>query len=460
MPQKAKILIVDDERIKRSVLEDELKAAGFDVDTAANPILAEPLLARTVFDVIVTDLRMPGRDGLSFLRQLKEQRSDQQVIVMTAYGTVETAVQAMKLGAFDYLQKPFSTEELLLKIAKLLNYRRLSSENQALRRQLGMIAGTDRLVGESEGMKKVLARIQAVAGTDSTVLIEGESGTGKELVARLIHATSHRAQGPFIAVSCAALPHDLIESELFGHEAGAFSGAVRQRLGRFELAHGGTIFLDDADDIPMELQVKLLRTLQEHTFDRVGAEQSIRTDARVIAATKQPMTLMVAAGTFRQDLYYRLSVVPINIPPLRQRPEDIPPLIDFFLERLALKLNCAKPTVTPEAMRVLQQYSWPGNVRQLEHVLEGAIALNQGRDLDAAHLPPLPQQTSNSGPVSVSLDGLSQIDLAAIVNDVEAQLIDWALETSRGNLAQAAELLGIARSTLQYKIGKITEMRK
>ena len=316
---KTKILIVDDEPLKRSILEDELSEAGYVVATAANPLEAEPLLAKDSFDVILTDLRMPGQDGLAFLGELKQRWPRQAVIVMTAYGTVETAVEAMKLGAFDFLQKPFSTEELLLKLDMLFRYEQLASENEELRRQLAPQLEQTRLVGNSEATRTVLARIHAVAGSDTTVLIDGESGTGKELAARMIHSTSWRASGPFVAVSCAALPEGLVEAELFGHETGAFTGATRQRIGRIELAHGGTLFLDDVEDIPLEVQVKLLRVLQERSLERVGGEQVIRVNIRVIAATKRSLPAMVAAGQFRADLFYRLNVIPLHLPPLRER---------------------------------------------------------------------------------------------------------------------------------------------
>ncbi|MBM4017576.1 MAG: sigma-54-dependent Fis family transcriptional regulator [Planctomycetes bacterium] len=450
----ARILIVDDERIKRSILEDELRAGGYDVVTAENPLQAEPKMKRTAFDVIVTDLRMPGQDGLSFLRQIKQRQPDQQVIVMTAYGTVETAVEAMKLGAFDYLLKPFATEELLLKIDRLMQYRRLASENEALRQQLA-VQGPSRIIGQSESIRRLLARIHMVAPTDSTVLIEGESGTGKELVARMLHETSHRSRGPFVAVSCAALPKDLIESELFGHEPGAFTGATRQRTGRFELAHGGTLFLDEVDDIPMEVQVKLLRVLQERAFDRIGGEGTVQANVRVVAATKRPISPLVEEGRFREDLYYRLSVVPLHIPPLRERTEDIPCLVEFFLQRLATRLNRDNLSVTHEAMRKLREYSWPGNVRQLEHVLEQMAALSSHGTLDVSDLPVPVLSTRCSEVISLSLEGRSKVDLATVLEEAEAALVQWAVQKCGGNLSQAADALGIARSTLQYKMAKL-----
>ncbi len=452
----ASVLIVEDELIKRSVLEDELTAAGYSVTTAANTLEAEPALAETYFDVVLTDLRMPGQDGLSFLHELKEKRPDQAVIVMTAYGTVETAVEAMKLGAFDFLQKPFSTEELLLKLDKLLHYEQVVRENETLRQELSRGAQT-KLVGRSEPMRQALARIHAVAGTDTTVLIQGESGTGKELAAHIIHETSFRSSGPFVAVSCAALPRDLVEAELFGHEAGAFTGATKRRIGRLELAHGGTLFLDDVDDIPLGLQVKLLRVLQERTFERVGGEHPISVNIRVIAATKRVLAAMVEAGEFRDDLFYRLSVVPLHMPPLRERPDDIPLLVGHFLEKIAVRMNRGRVAITPAALAKLREHSWPGNVRELEHVLERMVTLARKDELDQEDVPELTSRSDRGDLVSLSLDNVQSVDMAAVLAEVEAGMVRWALARSQGNLARAAELLGVPRSTLQYKVRKQEE---
>jgi DNA-binding NtrC family response regulator len=451
------ILIVDDEPIKRSVLADSLGEAGYRVSVAASPLEAEPILGETDFDVILTDLRMPGQDGLSFLRELKARKPDQHAIVMTAYGTVDTAVEAMKLGAFDYILKPFSTEELLLKLDTLGKYDRLTSENEALRQQLALPQVATRIIGQSEAMRKVLSRIHAVADTDSTVLIEGESGTGKELVARMIHEVSHRATGPFVAVLCASLPRELLETELFGHEAGAFTGATKRRIGRFELARGGTIFLDDVDDIPLQLQVKLLRVLQEKTFERVGGHESIGVNARLVAATKRPLLPMVTAGTFREDLYYRLNVVPVPIPPLRDRLTDVPLLVEHFLQRLAVRMNRDALTLTDRAMARLQSHHWPGNVRELEHVLERMAVLGATDTLDEGDLPDFAPTGDLDGIVTVSLADKDNIDLAAVMTETEAKIIRWAMTRAEGNIVKAAEKLGIPRTTLQYKMSKFDQ---
>lgn len=452
---KSKILIVEDEDIKRAVLEEELREAGYAVAAAANPLEAAPLLEKGPYDLVLTDLRMPGVNGLDFLRDVKRRWPGQEVIVMTAFASVETAVEAMKLGAFDYLQKPFSTEELLLKMDRILQLRQLADENEALRQALTPQAGDTRIVGQSGPVRSVLARIHAVADTDTSILITGESGTGKELAARVIHETSHRARGPFVAVSCAALPKDLTESELFGHEAGAFTGANRRRMGRFELADQGTLFLDDVDDIPLDVQVKLLRVLQERAFERVGGEELVRVSVRVVAATKKSLEEAVAAGQFREDLFYRLNVVPLRMPPLRERGEDIPLLADHFLKKHSVKLNRGHLSITPEALAMLRACKWPGNVRQLEHVLERAVALTNRSELGAGDFPDLSAPAPDAEVVSVDLTGKRDVDLDGVVDAVTTRLVRWALNETSGNLARAAEMLHVPRTTLQYRVSKL-----
>ena len=311
MSYKARLLLLDDEPIKRVVMEDQLREKGFMVDAYDNPLDAEDALTNNTYDVILTDIRMPGLDGISFLKEIKNKNPNQAVIIMTAFGTVETAIEAMKLGAYDYLQKPFSTEELILKLDRLLNYRNIVEENQALRKQLGHDKAETKLIGKSTAIKEVLSKIHILASVDSNVLIHGDSGTGKESVARLIHESSVRSKGSFIAVSCASLPRELIEAELFGYEQGAFTGAGRQHTGRFELANGGTIFLDDVDDIPLELQVKLLRVIQERKLERIGGEVTLSINFRLIAASKKNLSSLVEDGQFREDLYFRLNIVPL-----------------------------------------------------------------------------------------------------------------------------------------------------
>jgi DNA-binding NtrC family response regulator len=451
---QARILIVDDEPIKRLVLEDELGAVGYSVVTVPNPLEAAKELAKSAFEVVITDIRMPGQDGLSFLREIKKQKPTQAAIVITGYGSVETAVEAMKIGAFDYLQKPFSTEELILKLDKLLQYERLASENEALRHELALPRIESKIVGQSKPMLEVLQRIHAVAGTEATVLIEGESGTGKELIARTLHESSFRASGPFVAIACAALPKDLVESELFGHEAGSFTGATKRRIGRFELAHGGTLFLDDVDDIPLDIQVKLVRVLQERVCERVGGERPIPVNLRLIAATKRRLPAMVAEGSFREDLYYRLNVVPLRIPPLRERVEDIPLLVDHFLDKLSIKSNRGRVTFSPEAVAKLQRQPWPGNVRELEHKVEMIVALAKGERVDVDDVPELDAPKDSGDLISLKMSGIERVDIGSVLEDLEARLVRWALERADGNLAKAAEMLGIPRSTLQYKINR------
>ena len=449
------ILIVDDEPVKRTVMEEELSTVGYDVATAANPLEADRILTDKSFDVIITDLRMPGQDGISFLRTLKSQQPDQVVIVMTAYGTVDSAVEAMKLGAFDYLQKPFTTEELMLKLDRIRHYQQLTEENKALRQQINSARSETRLVGESEAVRGVLSKIHAVSDTDSTVLIEGESGTGKELVARLIHESSYRNTGPFVSVACASLPEPLIESELFGHEPGAFTDARTRRLGRFELAHTGTLFLDDVDDTPLSVQVKLLRVLQERSFERLGSERSMSVNVRLVAATKHNLRRLIANGDFREDLYYRLSVVPIHLPPLRDRMEDVPLLVSYFLESISMRLAKADIAIDQAAIHKLMRHSWPGNVRELEHIIEQVVTLTNKTRITADDIPLSPEAAGLGQPVQINLQNLSEVDLQKILDDVQAKLIHWAVAKCGGNLAKAARRLGLPRSSLQYKLGKL-----
>ncbi|MBT3381225.1 MAG: sigma-54-dependent Fis family transcriptional regulator [Lentisphaerae bacterium] len=459
MPAKKhlSILIVDDQPLKLLVLEEGLREAGYVVETAGSPIEARPILGKANFDVVLSDLRMPGQDGLSFLRDLKEANPEQAVIVMTAYGTVATAVEAMKIGAFDYLQKPFSAQELMLKLLRLEEYRRLAAENRCLRDELSRPRLETKLIGCCAPMRKVFERIHAVAGLDTTVLVQGETGTGKELVARSIHETSHRSSAPFVAVSCAALPKDLVESELFGHEAGAFTGATKRRLGRFESARGGTIFLDDVDDIPAQAQVKLLRVLQEGTIERIGGGQPIRINVRVISATKQPLAPLVESGGLRQDLYYRLNVVPLHVPPLRDRREDIPLLIQHFIGRFSLRMNRNQLSITPGAISLLRAHDWPGNVRELEHVVERMAALSPTGELSEDDVPELLSPRNADSIVSLSFEGIEEIDMTAVLQATEARFIQWALANTDGNVAQAADLLNTPRSTFQYRLSKLAE---
>jgi DNA-binding NtrC family response regulator len=454
MSHKAKLLLLDDEPIKRVVMEDQLREEGFIVDAYDNPLAADDALTKNIYDIILTDIRMPGLDGISFLKKIKDRNPNQTVIVMTAFGTVETAIEAMKLGAFDYLQKPFSTEELILKLDRLMNYRDIVEENQALRKQLGHDRTETKLIGKSAAIRDILSKIHTVASVDSNVLINGDSGTGKECVARLIHESSARSQGPFIAVSCASLPSELIEAELFGYEQGAFTGASKQRIGRFELADGGTIFLDDVDDIPLKLQVKLLRIIQERKFERIGSEVTLSINFRLIAASKKNLASLVEDEQFREDLYFRLNIIPLYLPPLRNRKADIPLLCEYFANRFAIRLNYPDVRIDEEVIEKLTNYSWPGNVRELENIVERILVLSKGGHITTDQLPKEFFEPDTST-VTICTDYIDQIDLPKTVTDIECQLVRWALTKAEGNLTKAASLLSIPRSSLQYKMSKL-----
>jgi DNA-binding NtrC family response regulator len=391
---------------------------------------------------------------MSFLKNIKNRNPNQAVIMMTAFGTVETAIEAMKLGAYDYLQKPFSTEELILRLDRLMNYKNIVEENQALRKQLGQDEAETKLIGKSAAIRELLDKIHTLAAVDSNVLIKGDSGTGKECVAKLIHESSARCKGPFIAVSCASLPHELIEAELFGYDQGAFTGASSQRIGRFELADGGTIFLDDVDDIPLDLQVKLLRIIQERKFERIGGEATLSVNFRLIAASKKHLVSLVEEGKFREDLYFRLNIVPVHLPPLRQRKEDIPLLCEYFMNRLAVKLNRPDPQIDENVMAKLISYSWPGNVRELENIVERMLVLSKDGHIEMDLLP-AEFFDSETSAVIVRTEYLDRIDLHRTVADIEGQLVRWAFAKAGGNLAKSASLLNIPRSSLQYKISKL-----
>ncbi|MHC4110531.1 MAG: sigma-54-dependent transcriptional regulator [Planctomycetota bacterium] len=454
MAQKVKLMIVDDEPIKRVVMEEQLKDEGFIVDAYDNPLDADKALSSNSYDVILTDIRMPGLDGISFLKKIKNKNPAQAVIVMTAFGTVDTAIEAMKQGAYDYLQKPFSTEELILKLDHLMNYKNIVEENLALRKQLGHDKAETKLIGRSAAIRDILNKIHTLASVDSNVLIHGDTGTGKECVARLIHESSVRSNGPFVAVSCASLPGELIEAELLGHEPGAFTGANKQRIGRFELANRGTLFLDDVDDIPLDLQVKLLRVIQERKFERIGGEATISVNFRLIAASKKNLDSLVAEGKFREDLYFRLNIIPLYLPPLQHRRDDIPLLCEYFLNKLADRLNRPNSQIDEDVMAKLIDYNWPGNVRELENIIERMLVLSKDGHIKIDLFPPEFFESSTP-PVTVRTDYLDQVDLQKTITNIEEQLLRWALSKADGNLAKAAVLLNIPRSSLQYKISKL-----
>jgi len=442
VPARARLLVVDDEEPQRVMLANILGRAGFAVVTAADGREALARLAEGRFDALLTDQRMPGMDGLELLEGARRIQRGLPTVLMTAYGTVSTAVEAMKRGAADYLTKPFERDELMVVIEKVLRQRRLEDEVVSLRGALRERYRLDNLVGASPGMQEVFALIERVSATDVPVLISGESGTGKELVARAIHQNSHRAAGPFVALNCAAVPESLLESEFFGHERGAFTGAVRTHSGRFEQADGGTLFLDEIGAMRVDLQAKLLRALQEGEIQRLGATAPRKVDVRILAATCEDLEQSIRKRTFREDLYYRLNVVPIELPPLRERPEDLSLLVDHFVTRAASKFGRGAISVAPEVLDRLQRHVWPGNVRELENCIERMVVLTRERRLTLRDVPPAVGRSAAGG--ASGLDGF-ELPLDGVrLPDLERHLIQQALGRARGSLGPAARLLGLS----------------
>ncbi len=450
----ASICVIDDEAMMRESLEATLAARDHKVTVFQNPQEALTVIKQQPFDVVITDLRMPGLDGVSLLRELRRIGVDAPVIVMTAHGTVNSAVEAMKLGAFDYLQKPFNADEIEITVERALRECALVRDNEILRRELEDVGRHRELIGQSPGMQPLLEKIQRVAQSSATVLITGESGTGKELIARAIHQASPRAAAPMLCVNCAALSPTLLESELFGHEKGAFTGADRLRKGRFELADGGTLLLDEVSEIAPALQAKLLRVLQEREFERVGSGVTRRVDVRVIATTNRNLREWAAKARFREDLYYRLSVLPLEVPALRERREDIPLLLDYFVGRIASREARERPKFTEEALKLLCEYAWPGNVRELENLCERVCVLEAGREVSPATIAPL-----LNGPIKVaSASALSlQFRDGQILEDAERALILRTLERFNGHREKTAKALGIGLRTLGLKLKKWRE---
>lgn len=442
----AKILIVDDQRNMRVTLAMMLRNAGYETDEASDGKAALEMGAHGAYDVVVTDLRMGGFDGLGVLRAIKESSPMTEVIVMTAYGTIESAVETMRLGAFDYIQKPFTEQELLVKVERALANRRLSGEVQLLANEFRERYKFENVIGRSQAIREVLGRILRIAPTDATVLITGESGTGKELVAKAIHANSKRANRPFVPVNCAAITETLLESELFGHAKGAFTGAVAARKGLFEEADGGTFFFDEIAETPLTFQAKLLRAIQENEIRRVGENKPIRVNVRIIAATNQDLMVAVAEKRFRQDLYYRLNVARFVLPPLRQRKEDIPALFEFFLDKYNRKMNKrARPA--EGAVEALMSYDFPGNIRELENMVEQAVAFSEDRPITADDILP----ATPSAPHAASTGKT----LATAVDSAERQAIESALRECEGSREKAADLLGVSATTLWRKMTRL-----
>lgn len=442
-----RILVVEDEEIFRISLCDDLEEAGYETVSVSDGKGALCRMEKEHFDVVLSDLKLPDIDGITLLEMIKKRVSDAVVIIITAYATVQTAVKAMKLGAYDYLTKPFSTEELFLLLRRIDEYRRILKENIELKKRLKSRHSFERLVGKSKSMQEIFDLLEIISAADTTVLIIGETGVGKEMIADAIHYNSGRKKSPYVKVSCPLLSKEIIESELFGHEKGSFTGALREKRGRFELAHRGTIFLDDVDDIPLEVQVKLLRILEEQTFERVGGERKINVDIRIIAATKTDLKERVKEGKFREDLYYRLNVFPINIPPLRERKEDIPLLIEHFV-----RLYCAKKSLkfSSKAMGVLINYSWPGNVRELKNLIERLSLLKKGERVSISDLPAEMLLSSEVGAVISPPD----VSLAAMMKNIEIEIIRKALIQADGNKTRAAGILKVPLSTLRSKMNK------
>jgi DNA-binding NtrC family response regulator len=447
----ARLLVVDDEEPQRLMLAGILTRAGFEVQCAADATEALSRLERQAFDLLLTDQRMPAMDGLELLDHARRLQPGMPVVLMTAYGTVLAAVEAMKRGAADYLTKPFERDELLLVVQKAIRQRRLEDEVVSLRGVLRDRLGLDGMIGASPAIQQVFALIERVAHADVPVLITGESGTGKELVARAIHQQSGRAAGPFVALNCAAVPESLLESEFFGHARGAFTGALKAHAGRFEQAHGGTLFLDEIGAMRVDLQAKLLRVIQEREVQRLGSSESRRVDVRLLAATQEDLPREIRRRTFREDLYYRLNVVPIHLPPLRERAEDVPLLVRRFLEVAAAKLGRPAPEISVQAFERLQAWSWPGNVRELENCIERMVVLARTSSIDVDDLPPA-LRAGAAGPGT--LDGFELPAQGVRLGHLERHLIQQALERSRGSLGPAARLLGISYKTLQYRIRK------
>lgn len=438
---KETVLLIEDEKIMRVTLEDALKDGGYEVTSFETGNAALQSFKTASFDLAVTDVMLPDMNGFDIVREITS-HSATPVIVMTAYGTIKDAVEAMKLGAFDYITKPFSLEEFLLIVQRALEIKRLKEENVRLRNDLGRCYCGPNIIGEGPAMQKVFALVEKVSASDSTVLILGESGTGKELIATTIHYQSKRKERPLIKVNCAALPEGLIESELFGHEKGAFTGALKRKPGRFELAHEGTIFLDEIGDLPLSTQAKILRVIQERQFERIGGTATLNVDVRIIAATNRDLADEVKSGRFREDLFYRLNVIPITLPPLRNRKEDMPLLIEFFMDRCRKKLS-RNVRFSKDAVDLLISYDYPGNVRELENIIERCVTLSTGEVIDKNDLPfNTPETVSDKKSLLLS-------DIAA---DAEKNHIIRVLQTTQGNKTKAAELLGISRKTLWEKM--------
>src|SRR5436190_12522351 len=453
---REQVLVVDVEEDLRIAIVDILTLDGFEVDQAGSAVEAAEKLSQTAYDVLITDYNLPGKTGVELLQEPLSRSPEIIGIVITGYGTVETAVTAIKKGAYNYLTKPFKLVELPIMVRKGLKERHLRFENQYLRKQLDEKYGFSNIIGTGRSMKRIFELVDTIAGLNSTVLIQGETGTGKELIAKAIHFNSPRKDQKMVSINCGAIPENLLESELFGHVKGAFTGAVQTRIGRFEQANGGTIFLDEIGNMPPTLQVKLLRVLQEREFERVGGTTPVKVDVRIIAATSSNLEQMVKDGTFREDVYYRLNVIPINLPPMRERREDIPLLVQKVVEHFRESHKLELKTISPHVLKALMAYDWPGNVRQLENIVERMVALTANRP---AILPAdLPGEIQNRDSLNfVPLIEIPEggISFQDVVTDMERELIVQSLRKTNGNKKLAAKLLNLKRTTLIEKIKRI-----
>ncbi|MFQ5804926.1 MAG: sigma-54-dependent transcriptional regulator [Phycisphaerae bacterium] len=448
------VCVIDDQAMMRDSLTATLKSQDHSVYSFENAHDALTNIRQRSFDIVITDLRLPGMDGVELLREMRRLGLDAPVILMTAYASVPTAVEAMKLGAFDYIQKPFNSEEVALLIERAMRERQLLRDNEVMRRTIEDLDNNRRVIGKAPAMRPVLEKIERIAQSSATVLITGESGTGKELIAREIHAASSRAHQPLLCVNCAALAPTLLESELFGHEKGAFTGADRLRKGRFELADGGTLLLDEVSEIDLALQAKLLRVLQEREFERVGSSVTRRLDVRVIATTNRDLRDWAAKARFREDLYYRLSVLPVEVPPLRERREDIPLLLDAFIGRTSAREGRERPKFAPETVTMLTEYDWPGNVRELQNLCERVCVLEAGREVAVSTIGPL-----LAGPIKSASMPAEKVQYrdGQILADAERHLILRTLRRFDGHREKTARALGIGLRTLGLKIKRWRE---
>ena len=445
------ILVVDDKDSMRNMLQQTLTEEGFRVDSASDGRKALELVRNKSYDLVLTDLKMPDADGLDVLSGVKEVDSDTSVIVMTAYGTIEDAVEAMRKGAFDFITKPFDSEHLCVLVNRALENRRLIAENTLLREKFMDETALNNIIGKNEKMMEVTQLIKKVAGSDASVLLQGESGTGKELFARAIHRLSQRKDGPYIAINCAAIPRELLENELFGSERGAFTGAHARKMGKFEIANSGTVFLDEIGDMDISLQAKLLRVLQQKNFERLGGNKTVDVDVRVIAATNMDLNDLIKTKRFREDLFYRLSVFPVTIPPLRERPDDVHELADYFIAKFCRDMKKTAKSLSREAIGLLEKYHWPGNVRELENTIERAIILAEGKKITPDHLAIRLQRTDE-----IQLRegaGLKEIGAHAQMRAERATIIR-VLKQVRGNKRKCAKVLKIDYTTLFDKIKK------